>query len=57
MCLILDTNKFGDFLDPENRDMEPVRMWMRLGKGKMAYSPTEKMQSELKPAQQDERAI
>jgi len=47
MCLILDTNKYGDFLDPENRDMEPVRRWMRLGKGKMAYSPTEKMRSEL----------
>ena len=47
MCLILDTNKYGDFLDPENRDMEPVRTWMRRGKGKMAYSPTEKMQSEL----------
>ena len=47
MCLILDTNKYGDFLTPENRDMEPVRKWMRTGNGKIAYSPTEKMQSEL----------
>lgn len=47
MCLILDTNKYGDFLDPENRDMEPVRTWMRARNGKIAYSPTEKMQSEL----------
>ena len=47
MCLILDTNKYGDFLTPENRDMEPVRKWMRTGKGKIAYSPTEKMQRKL----------
>ncbi len=47
MCLILDTNKYGDFLTPENRDMEPVRKWVRTGNGKIAYSPTEKMQSEL----------
>lgn len=47
MCLILDTNKYGDFLTPENRDMEPVRKWMQTGNGKIAYSPTEKMQSEL----------
>ena len=47
MCLILDTNKYGDFLTPTNRDMEPVRKWMQTGNGKIAYSPTEKMQSEL----------
>lgn len=48
MCLILDTNKYGDFLASENHDMEPVRNWMKTKSGKMAYSPTEKMERELK---------
>ena len=47
MCLILDTNKYGDFLTPGNQDMKPVRKWMQTGNGKIAYSPTEKMQREL----------
>ena len=48
MCLILDTNKYGDFLAPGNQDMEPVRSWMKTKNGKIAYSPTEKMERELK---------
>ena len=48
MCLILDTNKYGDFLEPDNQDMEPIRNWMKTKNGKMAYSPTEKMERELK---------
>lgn len=47
MCLILDTNKYGDFLASENQDMEPVRNWMKTRNGKIAYSPTEKMEREL----------
>lgn len=47
MCLILDTNKYGDFLTSENQDMEPVRIWMKSRDGKIAYSPTEKMEREL----------
>ena len=47
MCLILDTNKYGDFLASENQDMEPVRNWMKTRNGKIAYSPTEKMEKEL----------
>ena len=47
MCLILDTNKYGDFLASENQDMEPVRNWMKSRDGKIAYSPTEKMEREL----------
>ena len=46
MCLILDANKYGDFLNPQNQDMEPVRRWVATN-GRLAYSPTEKMQSEL----------
>ena len=41
MCLILDTNKYGDFLEPKNQDMEPIRNWMKTRNGKIAYSPTE----------------
>ena len=47
MCLILDTNKYGDFLEPKNQDMGPVRNWMRTRNGKIAYSPTENMEKEL----------
>ena len=46
MCLILDTNKYGEFFDPKNRDMEPVREWHNK-MGKFAYSPTPKMKEEL----------
>lgn len=46
MCLVLDANKFSDYLDLENLDMEPVRRWMR-DQGKMVYSPTEKLKQEL----------
>ena len=46
MCLILDTNKYGDFLNQNNPDMEPVRKWLEKG-GKIAYAPTQTMKSEL----------
>ena len=46
MCLILDANKFSDYLNPEDENMEPVRIWMKSG-GKMVYSPTEKLKLEL----------
>lgn len=45
MCLILDTNKYSDFLDPTKKDMDPVRKWIK--NGKIAWSPTKKMQQEL----------
>lgn len=48
MCLIiLDANRYGNFSDPDNADMKPVKDWLDKGKGKIAYSPTEKMQGEL----------
>lgn len=45
MCLILDTNKYGDFFK-QKQDMEPVRKWLDR-KGKIAYSPTRKFEKEL----------
>ena len=47
MCLILDANKYSDFLDPENEDMEPVRNWIKKKKGKIVYAPTGKLKTEL----------
>lgn len=48
MCfIIIDANRYGNFIDPDNADMKPVKDWLDKGKGKIAYSPTKKMQSEL----------
>lgn len=47
MCLILDANKYSDFLNPNNQDMKPVRDWVENLRGKIAYAPTQKMESEL----------
>ena len=46
MCLILDANMFGAFLNSENDDMKPVRRWMEKS-GKIAYSPAGKLKQEL----------
>ena len=50
MCLILDANRYGDFLNPDNEDMKPVREWLRIKNGKIAYSPTQKFRKELSEA-------
>lgn len=50
MCLILDTNRYGLFLDPNNEDMKPVRNWVDGKNGKIAYSPVGKMKTELEKA-------
>lgn len=47
MCLILDTNMYGLFLVPDNKDMEPVRNWVYRKNGKIAYSPVAKIKDEL----------
>lgn len=46
MCVILDTNTFGRFRDPNNEDLEPVRKWLYNRNGKIAYSNTEKFRRE-----------
>ena len=46
MCLILDANKFSDYLNPEDENMEPVRRWIKTS-GKIIYSPTVKLKQEL----------
>ena len=47
MCLIIDTNMFNDFLDEDNQDMLPIRTWLHKRHGKIAYSPTAKMEAEF----------
>ncbi len=47
MCVILDTNMYGNFLNPQDVDMELVRNWMNKH-GKIAYSPTITMERELR---------
>ncbi|MDE2724875.1 MAG: hypothetical protein OXI59_16005 [Gemmatimonadota bacterium] len=44
--MILDANKFSDYINPDDLDMEPVRRWMK-SRGKIVYSPTEKLKQEL----------
>ncbi len=46
MCLILDANFYGDFLNPKNADMAPVKEWLSR-RGKLVYSPTDKLKREL----------
>ena len=47
MCLILDTNRFSDYLNPEKQDMEPVRRWIREKNGKIVFARTDQMDKEL----------
>ena len=46
MCVILDTNRFSDFLNDPEGDFKPVRDWIEKN-GKLAYSPTPKIKGEL----------
>lgn len=46
MCIIVDTNTFHKFKDPNNKDMEPVWTWLEKRGGKIAYADTEKLEEE-----------
>ena len=46
MCIILDTNTFHRFRDPDDVDMEPVRKWLDRRYGKIAYSTTDRLENE-----------
>ena len=56
MCVILDTNMYGKFLNQQDEDMELVRDWMR-EHGKIAYSPTITMERELRKSPKMEARI
>ena len=43
MCIIVDNNKFGDFLaDPAHEDFLPIRKWLDRGAGSIVYSTDRK---------------
>ena len=50
MCIILDANCYNKFLDEEDKDMHPIRTWLRSSNedAKIAHSSTGKLESELK---------
>ena len=45
MCVILDANGLGQYKDPNNAEMQPVRDWLRRS-GKIVYSDTDKVRKE-----------
>ena len=49
MCIILDANCFGKFLDESDEDMNPIRTWLnrKNENAKIAHSPTGKLKFEL----------
>ncbi len=46
MCIIVDTNTFHKFREPDDEDMEPVWTWLEKRDGKIAYSDIEKLEEE-----------
>ena len=46
MCVILDTNTFGKFKNPNDEDMAPVWKWLDNRNGKIVYANTEKFEDE-----------
>lgn len=48
MCIILDTNTFGKFRNPNDEDMAPVWKWLDNRNGKIVYANTKKFEDEWK---------
>ena len=46
MCIIVDTNTFHKFKNPDDEDMEPVWTWLEKRDSKIAYSDIEKLEEE-----------
>ncbi len=46
MCVIVDTNTFHKFKNPDDEDMEPVWTWLEKRDGKIAYADIEKLEEE-----------
>ena len=46
MCIIVDTNTFHKFSEPDDEDMEPVWTWLERRNGKIAYADIEKLEEE-----------
>ena len=49
MCIIVDTNKLGDFLaDPVSEDSRPIHDWLKRGKGSIVYSTDGRFAAEIR---------
>ena len=46
MCVILDTNTFHKFKNPDDEDMAPVWKWLDNRNGKIVYANTKKFEDE-----------
>ncbi len=46
MCVILDTNTFHKFKNPDDEDMVPVWKWLDNRNGKIVYANTKKFEDE-----------
>ena len=46
MCVILDTNTFHKFRNPNDEDMAPVWKWLDNRNGKIVYANTKKFEDE-----------
>ncbi len=49
MCLIIDTNVFGDFLANKSQDMQCIHDWLKAGKGKLSITNEGIYGKEFKP--------
>ena len=48
MCIIVDTNKFGDLLaDPVSEDSRPIHDWLNRGRGSIVYSTDGRFATEI----------
>ena len=50
MCMIIDTNQWGDFIK-ETTDMRPIHKWLKKGNGRLLYSDYGNFKNEIKPKQ------
>ncbi|MBC6427992.1 MAG: hypothetical protein GDA55_01995 [Cellvibrionales bacterium] len=47
MCIIIDANVQGDFMNQKNKNMQPVHLWLEKG-GKIAYSNATQFNAEIR---------
>ena len=51
MCMILDSNMFGEFLKPKNEDMKPIYQWLNTKNGKIIYSNIPQLETEIQKSE------
>ena len=56
MCIILDTNRWGEFLNNQD-DMKPIHTWLKKQNGKLIYSNHDKFEAEFNKAWKYKNAL